>query len=77
MFHGFQALKSKGSIVQDFAYWIKQYALNPTNRRVKAMFNEYYMQFKKQISLFLSSNKSNAPSLISSLCTQLVNSIKK
>jgi hypothetical protein len=77
LFHGFQALKSKGSIVQDFAYWIKQYALNPTNRRVKAMFNEYYMQFKKQISLFLSSNKSNAPSLISSLCTQLVNSIKK
>ena len=76
-FHSIKALKPKGSMVQEFAYWIKQYAVNPTNRRVASMFNEYNKQFKKQISLFLSSNKANAPSLISSLCTQLVNSVKK
>lgn len=76
-FHGIKALKPKGSMVQEFAYWIKQYAVNPTNRRVVSMFNEYNKQFKKQISLFLSSNKANASSLISSLCTQLINSVKK
>jgi len=77
LFRGFKVIKPKGSMVQEFAYWLKQYALDPTNERVSSMFHRYYDEFKNQISVFLNSKSSNASSLVSALCSQLISSIKK
>ena len=77
LFRSFRAFSSSSSMVKEFAYWLQQYALDPTNQRVASMFAQYQTEFKKQVSTLLKSKNGNSSSLISSLCTQLLGNLKK
>lgn len=74
---GLRAIKSSGSILKDFSYWLEQYALNPQDQSCINMYNVYHAKFMSEVDKIISSKNENKDRVLVSCCRQILSYIKK
>jgi len=74
---GLRAIKSSGSVLKDFSYWLEQYALNPQDQSCLNMYNVYHAKFMSEVDKIISSKNENKDRVLVACCRQILSYIKK
>ena len=74
---GLRAFKGSGSLIKDFSYWMREYALNPTDEGCANMYHFYMQKYMDQVSKIINTSESSPDRVLVACCRQLLGYLKK
>ena len=69
---GLRAFKGSGSLIKDFSYWMREYALNPTDEGCANMYHFYMQKYMDQVSKIINTSESSPDRVLVACCRQLL-----